>query len=53
MVLMGVLYGMKKNTLRGAHVRPSVAVSAAEPWISGEIGYRNVLQEVAEQARVL
>jgi len=24
MVLMGVLYETKKNTLRGAHVRPSV-----------------------------
>jgi hypothetical protein len=27
-----------------------VTVSAAEPWTSGEIGYKNVLQKVAEQS---
>ena len=35
-----------------ASVRPSVAVSAAKSWSSCEIGYRNVLQKVVEQARV-
>ena len=44
MVILGaVLCEMKRNTLRGASVRLSVTVSAAELWIYGEIRYGNVL----------